>query len=809
MHSGRQRPGPARWLAALVVVSCMSPAQAGAKESIDLTERLTVDARGDYAWITSSGTAEVDADSRVVDVRSLQLLHRHSSEYEGAVVGATLSRWLKTSFTVNPTQAEPPRPRPMVSDGRAAITTATSDWINGYEPPRGLGDWQVDASGDHMHFSITPADLQGYDANFLPDALTLRVRLDLQRAELLTANTPPDMRMSGKPIEWTFRAARQPEATQLSEWRSAGGARIDKLDITVAPAGDARGFMTTNSGVWFDVQPGLNALCYLLVFTLLALARWRWRDKFPWERLTLPLGVAVAAWALMLVITAGEQQWRRVFADTAIAPWMHWESVAVFTLMVTALAAVLILSGRLRQKVRAVVIAAVMALVVGYFLVRPDPSPDRLPSVVLAVLAVASVVVMIAATAWLLVLLARWAFGASSRRGSLVAAAVLGAVLLGTWLWSALHLREDSGEITDLGYSWAYQGSVADIADALVAGALSYPGWLADAGLTWLPFVALVGTMAALAAARGDEARSRPIAGATAVVAALFVAFVAGPWGQLFSVRVPVTGLVAVAVLTPMLIVGYRRASEAEDTRRGLLSGTSAALHRLRAGPGAGAGVGDPDGHDEADPRRQALADGPTKDWWENGRLAIRAGLLIAIPFAVHYLVLLYTSQASFLSPHWNPIGPLWALQWLVAEYAFWLVGAFALGALYTVLPTGNGMTKGALLALVFVLAQGVADALPGTFDVMSWPAISAEVVVFFVVTGIWLDGEALRAAGYSRTALIGAYGLEHWEAAARLVPVAGFVVLVLFQQLISGEASNAISDILQAVPVGGGPPVR
>jgi hypothetical protein len=382
--------------------------------------------------------------------------------------------------------------------------------------------------------------------------------------------------------------------------------------------------------------------------------------------------------------------------------------------------------------------------------------------------------VMTLATAHIVVQLGARTIGVKARALTRAATAVVGIALCGWTVWCWETVLDSTHELADLGYRSVWLGPPETRADAIVGVALAYPGWLTDAALAWLPLVALTAAMTCLANVSGKDRTPTPPTGAAAVIVVLFASFVGGPWGGIFSLPVPLTALVALAVLAPVVIRGYRRSVGARAASR------RDAVDVLRAGP--------------------------TGEWWGNGKRASRIGVLVALPFALHYLYLLFRAQGGDLITGWNPVGPLWALQWVAYEYAFWMVGAFALGALYTVLPFRTGIGKGAVLAGVFAISQGAGELLPGTFDVMSWPAIAAETLIVLAVSGVLLDAETLRRPGMGGERLLKVYRIDRWDTAAGLIPFAGAVVLLLAQQLISGDASRAITDLLEVVPtVGGG----
>jgi Family of unknown function (DUF6185) len=849
------------WLA-LAIPLVLAPSAGAAPPPADrvaLTERLTVDARGDVPLVTSTGTVSANARSRLIPFRRLMVNDPDGDAYKGALYDATVSRWLAVFFTVNPASSSLELPRPSVRAGAAKVSTSTSDSLFGFEPKRGIGDWSVRASGSRMRFSLAPLDLSDLPRRDAPAHLTLRVLVDLRDAEFIGATAPPRTMVPGTPLEWTFEATREPKASSPLRWHAADGKRFGQLALTVEANGDAKGFMATNAGAWYTiVQPLLLVGSWLLPFGLLAFVRRRWK-RAPAARLPRAARTLALLTALVVLGAAiGNRFWSRIFSETPIPEWLRWEAFAAFSATLGLLIAVVAVAARAHPLRRVVGIGVVGAALIGYLLQAPGPWPIVLPTEVLAVLGTLSALAMAAITGWLLTLLAqlavpRDAFPPVSR----VSTGILGAVLFTSWLWTSLHLWDATQALGDVSYAWAYQGAPATIADALVAGALNYPSWLTDASLGWLPFIVLVLALRYLAADAGRTRGGVPPAAQAAVVMTLFVSFIGGPWGGVYSFSVPICAMVALATLTPMVLVGMRRHERSEVVDRSWLLGRVDDAPRGnggtwvrnggtgdgppgRAGVAAGAvaassvarvgflnqcgsalrhlrlGTLPPLDGDPAertvivDARREALSFGPTDDWWTNARLAVRIGSIVALPFALHYLIVLFVAQGSTLQPAWSPVACLWALRWVVSEYAFWIVGALALGALYSVLPGTTGLLKGAALAVVFALAQGAGELMPGQFDVLSWPAITAEVLIFFGVTGVLLDAETLRQHDVPREQLVGLYGLETWGAALRLVPFVGAVLLVLFQQLISGDASQALSDVLQAVPsVGGGSPSR
>ena len=340
-----------------------------------------------------------------------------------------------------------------------------------------------------------------------------------------------------------------------------------------------------------------------------------------------------------------------------------------------------------------------------------------------------------------------------------------------------------------------------------------------------VPLGLLAGALAALHTEATRQPDERPPGRVVGVLILLFAMVVCGSYSVLYAYRIPIS--FAVAVLALGLVVRRRRpVADAEaaalvgvgGTRRGQIlgdpdlaahswnriapppsaSGQTPWLHALRGGglPGPSPTVA----RLWATPGRVALGLGQEQSWWNSGMAAIRVGLPLALIPAAHYLFVLCTTNGSTILRE-APFGVIVVTGWFLWEYAFWLVSAFTLGALFAYLPGRTGIIKGATLGLVYALSTLADELLPGPNDVVTWVFLSASTTLYLCVVGFLFDLRTLRAYKLGWAAIGPHYGAPHLQTvAAYAIP---FLVLTgwVLQQAVSGDAQRAIGDLFDLAP--------
>jgi hypothetical protein len=205
-------------------------------------------------------------------------------------------------------------------------------------------------------------------------------------------------------------------------------------------------------------------------------------------------------------------------------------------------------------------------------------------------------------------------------------------------------------------------------------------------------------------------------------------------------------------------------------------------------------------------PRQLALALGPEASWWRNGIVALTYGLLLAIVPLVYYAYVVASRQ---LLPDISSnayLGVFDLVNSMAYELAFWAVAAFVLGALYPYLPGANGALKGATLAAVYGVANGLATwLLPGGGS--DWFFRFLQLVLFLSLLGIVLDWRTLAVNRIGWRHLIAHYQVRDIRVIAGYLAPAVGALIVIVAQLRSGQAGDAVTQFIKSIPTFVPPP--
>jgi hypothetical protein len=156
-------------------------------------------------------------------------------------------------------------------------------------------------------------------------------------------------------------------------------------------------------------------------------------------------------------------------------------------------------------------------------------------------------------------------------------------------------------------------------------------------------------------------------------------------------------------------------------------------------------------------------------------------------------------SRRHDLSP-WNSLGIADVLRSSVHEALFWLVAAFVLGALFAELPGPLGALKGATLALVYGLAELIGVwVLPESLG--DWRFRLFELSLFLVVLGVLIDRRTLIEHGRKASELSDCYRLSNMKFFVGYASTAIGALVLIGQQLQSGHAQSAITQIIKNIP--------
>jgi hypothetical protein len=195
-----------------------------------------------------------------------------------------------------------------------------------------------------------------------------------------------------------------------------------------------------------------------------------------------------------------------------------------------------------------------------------------------------------------------------------------------------------------------------------------------------------------------------------------------------------------------------------------------------------------------------ALGLGPGVDWRENGGIAFRYGLRLAIlPIAYVLLVLLRHDVGSVFDPTYGfELLPVLAL--LGSETALWLVAAYVFGCLFTWLPWGNGALKGFLLALPMIGGLGLLELCPLYAGPTDWIFRCVEVLAFLSVLGVAMDLRTVKGAGLRERDLADLYQLRSVRfGIVNLAPLL-LAALGIYQQIRAGNPQGAVEHALKSV---------
>ncbi|MCC6792682.1 MAG: hypothetical protein IT336_13405 [Thermomicrobiales bacterium] len=190
--------------------------------------------------------------------------------------------------------------------------------------------------------------------------------------------------------------------------------------------------------------------------------------------------------------------------------------------------------------------------------------------------------------------------------------------------------------------------------------------------------------------------------------------------------------------------------------------------------------------------RRLALASGPAADWWSSSLLALRIGAMVAILPVLYYVSVVAVAQVEIFWENRDPFGGFLVIAGLMREIAFWAVAAFAFGCLYPYIPGENGPKKGAVLTGVFAIAHGAITLIFHQEQYTLWLVLSFELLLFFLVLGVWLDAKTFQNHGLPWRGVFDLYGIRNISSAIGYASPAIGVVSVIVVQLSRGETKDA-----------------
>jgi hypothetical protein len=836
------RVGPIALLAALALGNWASPA-AARPQRLNARLALTLDDGGEgriEKRLVVSGPATDPSLARVIGARigtkrfgdaAVRLIDRIEGDSSDLV--DELQGLVST------------RPRVTVTGGRATIVFAGS-WPIGYEPDTAL--WHEGRRGPWITF-VVPGD-----TGRARDNVVWMVAADLPNLEVQALRPGPQrdevVKMKG-------------EYRRELLWRFAPGRTRPGVSMQVRIGATLRRTLAARWEVFRSLRFFSTAVAPSLFF--LPLLMWERRRRRPRKgddarAIDRALRILCRLWLFLVAVEVVKwlASWSQEKLDYRSDVSYVITGVPLLATAAVALAAALIASWtrRLRALVLLLTIVAGAALAwSAHRLFTSFPSNPWALAEIASVAGVAATCGLALALIGLGVLLAEGLRAArvrsfASSRGVRLVLGGLAALLFVGPLVQVAAVSNRSFEARRLAssiFSDAVPGRV-DWARELAYSFVYYPFNFSQIVLSVLPLVGLAFVFAAFACV-GTYSRSSLFTSADghyrSLVVLVFAAFVVGTGGALYGFAFPLAFVLALAlsrvVLRPTLEQAQGRIEKLNGRRprarpivfrerQELLWRAAELVHvqrrqrtlyneladrtisqpkyqrayrasrreatRLTAGR-SHSGVRLPQG---VSPRELALALGPRASWWHNGTLAMRWGLLLAtVPLAFYVYVLASRRLSSDFSSR-SFFGVIDVFQSSAYQVVFWLAAAFTLGALYPYLVGMNGAIKGAALSALYGAATGLAVwILPGGGS--NWFFRFLQLFLFLAVLGVVLDWQALVLTRTNWRQLVDHYQLRDVRVVAGYLAPAIGALIVIVDQLHSGQASEAISQLIKSIP--------
>ncbi|HLO28149.1 MAG TPA: DUF6185 family protein, partial [Anaerolineales bacterium] len=206
---------------------------------------------------------------------------------------------------------------------------------------------------------------------------------------------------------------------------------------------------------------------------------------------------------------------------------------------------------------------------------------------------------------------------------------------------------------------------------------------------------------------------------------------------------------------------------------------------------------------DFVSPRDLALSLGPAENWWQNGLLAAKFGLILSILPVGYFLYVLIVFRAKIILST-GSFGVIYLFKDLLFEIAFWLVAAFIMGMLYPYLRGRNGVIKGAFLGGVYGLVAAATVLLQTILNLgtrTNWLFPTLQLLLFWIILGVLLDRSTLNKYGLYWREIIDLYNLQDTRVLLGYLSPLALSLLGLAQQIISGAASASIlTEVIKGI---------
>ncbi len=204
-----------------------------------------------------------------------------------------------------------------------------------------------------------------------------------------------------------------------------------------------------------------------------------------------------------------------------------------------------------------------------------------------------------------------------------------------------------------------------------------------------------------------------------------------------------------------------------------------------------------------------ALAPSPNRaeakvmeQWWADGALAVRKGAWLAIAPVAFFVYVFMMDVNSGIGSTTSSFAMAAFMSNVAYEVGFWLVAAFVLGCLYAYLRGSAGLTKGLILAAVYVGANAVAALVGAPGDAL-WKVRSFQLMLFLILLGAWIDFESVPAREHTLEGF-GKHVLSHYALNETIswvkyvLPLASTLAMVAYQ-IYSEKSFNAVVELTSA----------
>jgi hypothetical protein len=840
-------------LVLVAAVVLLASAASAAASSGGVAAALTLVVRADQSNAAPVETAlRVVAPSNDKDVRRL-LTNAPSSPAYGAALASLLDRlgvYQARALVLRLALAIDRPPQVSVSGGRASVFFSGVRDLGDYIASAVPGVWDVERHGTRLRLCVARA-------RAVPARTTWRVELYVVGARVIAAQPMPhDFRQvvavpslgnaqtaSAPPtagegnvayLAWLLRSAGLESSGLTCRGIAAYGlsAAHHPLVAEIRLPRSTRALLDAFAGGWAHIRLALSYLATTLVFVplaLLALAVGRSSSLVPLRR---RIALAVAAWLALL--GGGAATWLLAGGSNDVTVTERRPA------LIAAAVAALLAAAAVSRRWLLVAAGPVAALTVLSYIAQSRVAPHAYLDGGWGMIALAAASALLVAVMSLLALTVLTGL-VPGRHAGVITVAVL--------LIAGLLVAQAAGG----GYAHWHDRHEATM--ALNAGLFTQPkawvvGYLADFAFPFvgfvtdmLPALALALIVALLRLLSRNAATPFLGIGAESVPALagiVFAAYVVGTQGLVYGWKAPLAFVIASVLALALwrlirrprllritddaaqlndvsdggaLLVGARaellaRAVELVELRQRLATLDEADANRrrelderIRELEVGGSQESPTRLPEHSSPGPIAVGLGPGETWWDNARIAVRWGALLALAPIVFFLYVLVTKRlAHDLSP-WRTLGIADVLRGSLYEVLFWLAAALVLGLLFPYLPTAWGAVKGGAIAAGYAAAVGLSVwILPGTID--GWAFRTFELFLFLVALGVVLDWQTIRKGGAPVRLLADLYRLGDVRYVGSYTSAALGSVVLIAQQLESGQGQAAITQIIKSIPV-------